>query len=256
MLRELAARPRLDRVERHRRTWLRDRSRGSVPGPPSLAAPQGRDDPSCLHGRRRHARRARGNERATHPNRCDPRRGGRGSSWWPQSRSTVGRRSRTSHDRPPMSSSCWSFARPSYDAPAPPRTRSIDSSSSDDNPRLPTVATFCSSWATELAPTSVEVTLGSRSVHASASWASVCPRAAAMSASARRLVRSSSVTPEPDSDPPPAAASRQGCRRGSGRSAGPEQVARRRCIPFRYRRRRRGHRARSNGRASSTTAGG
>src|SRR5690606_27027607 len=64
---------------------------------------------------------------------------------------------------------------------APPAARgaviaSIASSSSPVNAGPSTQATLSSSWATLLAPISTLVTRGSRSVHDSAIWASVCPR--------------------------------------------------------------------------------
>ena len=54
-------------------------------------------------------------------------------------------------------------------------------------------ARFCSSCATLLAPTSVEVTRASRSVQASAIWASDWRRPAAISFSARTRASVSSV---------------------------------------------------------------
>ena len=65
--------------------------------------------------------------------------------------------------------------------------RSISASSSSVNPRRSTAATLSSSWRTLDAPISAEVTRSSRSTHASAICASVCPRPAAMSFSARIL---------------------------------------------------------------------
>ena len=68
----------------------------------------------------------------------------------------------------------------------PPSTayRSISSSSSGSNSRRSSAATFCSSCSTLLAPSSAEVTRGSRSAQAIASCASVWPAAPAISFSA------------------------------------------------------------------------
>jgi hypothetical protein len=64
-------------------------------------------------------------------------------------------------------------------------SRSIAASSSAVKSLWPAAARFSSSCATLLAPISTEVTRGSRSAQDSASWASVCPRADAISFSAR-----------------------------------------------------------------------
>jgi hypothetical protein len=56
-----------------------------------------------------------------------------------------------------------------------------------------------------LAPMSVDVTRGSRSVQASASWASDWPRPRAISFSARARSRLSSVSIEREKEPPRAA---------------------------------------------------
>ncbi len=67
--------------------------------------------------------------------------------------------------------------------------RSISASSSALSSSRSSAATFVSSCATLLAPISVDVTRGSRSVHASASCASDWPRPCAISFSARILAR-------------------------------------------------------------------
>jgi hypothetical protein len=71
---------------------------------------------------------------------------------------------------------------------------SISASSFSVNARFSSAATLASSCATLLAPTSVEVIRGSRSVQASASCASDWPRRAAISFNARTLDRFSSFS--------------------------------------------------------------
>ena len=66
-----------------------------------------------------------------------------------------------------------------------PAKRSISASSSSPKSSRSSAATLSSSWATLDAPISVEFTRASRSVHASAIWASVCPRRSAIPFSAR-----------------------------------------------------------------------
>src|SRR5207245_796217 len=80
-------------------------------------------------------------------------------------------------------------------------SRSISRSSSAENSGLSRAPTFCSSWATLLAPTSVDVTRGSRSVQASAIWASVWPRRRAIWLSARTLPSVCSVSISCENDP-------------------------------------------------------
>jgi hypothetical protein len=70
---------------------------------------------------------------------------------------------------------------------------------------LANAATLSSSCFTLLAPITSDVILGSRSAHTNASWASDWPRRAAMPASARTLVRRSSVIDSARSAPPVAA---------------------------------------------------
>ena len=95
--------------------------------------------------------------------------------------------------------------------------RSISASSSSVKSRRSIAPTLSSSCSTLEAPTSVEVTRGSRSVQASAICASVWPRPAAISFSARIFASDSSVR-------------RSGDRASSGRSARAPSG-----IPSRYR---------------------
>ena len=78
--------------------------------------------------------------------------------------------------------------------------RSISASSSAESSSLSSAATFASSCSTLLAPMSADVIRGSRSVHASASWASDWPRRAAISFSARIRASASSVSRSGESE--------------------------------------------------------
>src|ERR1700682_2447356 len=79
--------------------------------------------------------------------------------------------------------------------------RSISRSSSAENFGLSRAPTFCSSCATLLAPTNVEVTRGSRSVQASAIWANVWPRPCAIWFSAFTLLSVWSLNRSLENDP-------------------------------------------------------
>src|SRR5215211_4899359 len=77
----------------------------------------------------------------------------------------------------PASTACWS----------------ISASSSGEKSRCSSAPRVSSSCRTLEAPTSADVTRGSRSVHAIAIWASVCPRRCAISLRPRTRTRFSSV---------------------------------------------------------------
>src|SRR6266536_664185 len=79
---------------------------------------------------------------------------------------------------------------------------SISASSSALRSRLDSPATLASNWRTLLAPMSTVVIRGSRSAHASASWASVCPRRSAIAFSARTRASVASVSIPRSSVPP------------------------------------------------------